>query len=49
MWGSLAEKRTGARKESDSAKIYFRVLQRAGMESAGRSRKRANKKKNFFA
>jgi len=49
MWCSIAEKRSGARKESDSAKIYFRVLQMAGMESAGGSRKRANKKKNFFA
>jgi hypothetical protein len=39
---SIAEKRSGARKESDSAKIYFHAWRKVGMESAGRSRKRAS-------
>jgi len=42
MRKSLPETSLSAREKSDSAKIYFRAWRRAGMESAGRSRKRAS-------
>jgi len=42
MRKSLPETSLSARDKSDSAKVYFHAWRKVGMESAGRSRKRAN-------